>query len=114
MCNNHLDWFKELKATQGSIEVAAISKVKDVNEWGKYFIYSSEEKPLLCIGDAINLKILRANAVKTEYSLDDLQDLESKLVLITGKESKTIAKKETDKFFNVCACLLCFVWTIKI
>jgi len=84
--------------------VAAISKVKDINEWGKYIIFSLEEKPLLFIGDAITLKILRANAVKSEYSLDDLQDLESKLVLITGKESKTIAKKETEKFLNVCEC----------
>jgi len=45
------------------------------------------------------LKIHRSNAVKTEYTLDDLRDLESKLVLITGKHSA--GKQETEKFLNV-------------
>jgi len=59
---------------------------------------------LLDIGDAIKLKILRSKAVKSEYSLDDLRDLESKLVLITGKESAV--RNETDKFLNVCEFLI--------
>ena len=88
-----------MKATQGSFEVTAISKVNDINQWGEYKISSSEETPLLFIGDAIKLKIHRHNAVKQEYSLDDLHDLESKLVLITGKH--TTGKIETDKFLNV-------------
>ena len=45
------------------------------------------------------LKIHRLNAVKKEYSLDDLRDLESKLVLITGKYAA--GKKEIDKFLKV-------------
>jgi len=60
---------------------------------------------LLDIGDAIKLKILRSTAVKSEYSLDDLRDLESKLVLITGKESAV--RNETDKFLNVCEFFDC-------
>ena len=88
-----------MKATQASVEVTAISKVNDINQWGEYKISSSEEMPLLFIGDAIKLKIHRPNAVKPEYSLDDLRDLESKLVLITGKNAA--GKMETDKFLNV-------------
>ena len=103
-CNKHLDWFKELKATQGSFEVTAISKVNDINQWGEYRISSCEEISLLYIGDAIKLKIYRPNAVKQEYSLDDLRDLESKLVLITGKHAA--GKVETDKFLNVCVQLV--------
>ena len=99
-CNNHLDWFVELKETQGSFEVSAISKVKDIIQFGEYKISSTEEMPLLLIGDAINLKIHRFDAVKPEYSLDDLRDLESKLVLITGKH--TAEKAKTEKFQNVC------------
>lgn len=89
----------ELKETQGSFEVAAITKVNDINQWGEYKISSSEKVPLLYIGDAIKLKIHRHNAVKHEYSLDDLRDLESKLVLITGEHAA--GKAETDKFLNV-------------
>ena len=98
-CKNHLDWFVELKETQGSFEVSAISKVLDINKCGEYIISSTEEIPLLFIGDAIKLKIHRFNAVKQEYSLDDLRDLESKLVLITGKH--TAEKAKTENFLNV-------------
>ena len=93
-----------MKATQGSFEVTAISKVKDINQWGEYIISSTGEMPLLFIGDAIKLKIHRLNAVKQEYSLNDLRDLESKLVLITGKHAA--GKVETDKFLNVWIQLL--------
>ena len=88
-----------MKATQGSFEVTAFSEVNDINQWGEYKIYSSEEMPLLFIGDAIKLKIHRHNAVKQEYSLDDLHNLESKLVLISGKHAAE--KVEIDKFLNV-------------
>ena len=88
-----------MKETQGSFEVTAISKVRDINQWGEYKIVSTEETPLLFIGDAIRMKIHRLNAVKQEYSLDDLRDLESKLVLITGKYAA--GKVEIDKFLNV-------------
>ena len=94
-----------MKDTQGSFEVTAISKVNDINKWGKYKISSSEKMSLLYIGDAIHLKIHRLNPVKQEYSLDDLRDLESKLVLITGKDAA--GKAETDKFLNVCYNLPC-------
>ena len=89
-----------MKATQGSFEVTAISKVNDINQYGEYTVSSCEELPLLYTGDAIKLKIHRPNAVKQEYSLDDLHDLESKLILITGKHAA--GKVETDKFLNVC------------
>ena len=92
----------ELKTAQGSFEVTAISKVNDIIKFGEYKISSSEEVALLFIGDAIKLKIHRPNAVKKDYSLDDLRDLESKLVLITGKH--TVEKEKTERFLNVCVC----------
>ena len=88
-----------MKETQGSFVVTAISKVNDIIRFGEYKISSSEQKPLVFIGDAIKLKIHRPNAVKQDYSLDDLRDLESKLVLITGKD--TAEKPKTEKFLYV-------------
>ena len=76
-----------------------MSKVIDIIEYGEYIISSTEEMSLLSISDAIKLKIHRLNAVKREYLLDDLRDLESKLVLITGKH--TTEKAKTEKFLNV-------------
>ena len=94
----------ELKETQGSFEVTAMSKVIDIIQFGEYVISSTEGMPLLSIGNAIKLKIHRLNAVKKEYSLDDLRDLESKLVLITGKH--TTEKAKTERFLNVCFRIL--------
>ena len=65
--------------------------------------------PLIYIGDAIHLKVHRPNAVKQEYSLDDLRDLESKLVLITGKHAA--GRVETDKFLNVCVQFTTYIRT---
>ena len=86
-----------MKATQGSFEITAISKVNDINQWGEYTISSTEEMPLLFIGDAIKLKIHRSNAVKPEYSLDDLHDFEGKVLLLTGKQHSA----GNDKFLYV-------------
>ena len=40
---------------------------------------------------------------KKNYSLDDLSDLESKLVLITGRDSTEA--DEVQVFLQVCACV---------
>ena len=94
-----------MKATQGSFEVNAISKVKDIIQYGECKIFSTEDMPLLFIGDAIKLKIHRVNAIKQDYLLDDLRDLESKLVLITGEH--TGEKAKIQKFLNVCMHTKC-------
>ena len=53
------------------------------------------------IQDMINLKLENTGKQlpKASFSLDDLQDLESELVLITG--SKPENRKEVDQFLNV-------------
>ena len=86
-----------MKATQSSFGVTAISKVNDINKWGEYKISSTEEMPLLFIGDAIKLKIHWLDAVKREYLLDDLRDIEGKLLLLTGKRNSA----GNDKFLYV-------------
>ena len=82
-----------------------MSKVINIIQRGEYKISSSEAMPLLSIGDAIKLKIHRQDPVKKDYmySLDDLRDLESKLVLITGKH--TTEKANAERFLNVCLCI---------
>ena len=53
------------------------------------------------IHDMIHLKLENTGKQlpKTSFSLDDLRDLESKLVLLTG--SKAENRKEVDQFLNV-------------
>ena len=45
------------------------------------------------------------NLTKTSYSLDDLSDLESKLVLITGHDSKQADEVQVFLQASVCVCV---------
>ncbi len=53
------------------------------------------------IHEVIRLKLddRSKQLTKTTYTLDELRDLESKLVLITGSEAKN--REKVDQFFNV-------------
>jgi len=73
----------------------------------KYGIYrigaTSSVAKINSIHDLINMTLdsqrAGAKVYKKEYSLDELRDLESKLVLICG--NKTDSKSEVDHFLNV-------------
>lgn len=76
--------------------------MKDINEQGEYIISSSKDKLLPSIADAIKVKVHRPDAVQAQYTLDELRDLESKLVLITVEDEK---KNEGNKrFLTVSTC----------
>lgn len=94
-----MDWYKEIKRIQGSVEVTSVNQVEDINKFGVYTISCEEGKILQRIDKAIQLKILKVIAAKKLYSFDDLRDLESKLVLIRGRSTKGGA--EIDRFLNV-------------
>jgi heptaprenylglyceryl phosphate synthase len=73
----------------------------------RYGVYqvgiASESKLSQNIHDIIFVKLNPGDKIlaKTFYNLDELRDLESKLVLITG--SKTAIRTEVDHYSNVCA-----------
>lgn len=72
---------------------------------GCYTIAGTSGKIMDSISDMILLTLTQEKtqksrkALKKKYSLDDLKDLESKLVLITG--SKVENRDDVDKFLSV-------------
>jgi len=98
-CKEDLDWYKEIKKIQGDVEVTSVNQVEDIYGFGAYTISCEGKKVMQTIGEAITLKISRVKAAKKLYSFNDLRDLESKLVLIRGRDAKGGA--EIDRFLTV-------------
>lgn len=107
-CNKNLEWYKSVKDTQGSIEETSFDQMNNIQSYGHYTIVGRGDATMYSIHDAIQL-ILKAHTgiklLKKKYGLDELRDLESKLVLITGSEAKN--RDGVDLFINV--CILCNV-----
>ena len=98
-----------MKETQGSVEVTSYGQMRNILKYGCYEVGSTvQSKQVHDVHDLISLKlsIKDKQLNKTSYSLDELRDLESKLVLITG--SKAENRTEVDHYLNVCACIINF------
>ena len=100
-CNEQLEWYKSVKETQGSVEVTSFGKMKNILTYGRYRVGSKSTQTVHSIHDMIHLKLENTEKQLTQnnFSLDDLRDLESKLVLITGTKAEN--RKEVDQFLNV-------------
>ena len=91
-----------MKETQGSVEVTSYGQMRNILKYGLYQIgVTIQSKSVSTIHDLISLKLIVRDKKlsKTSYNLDDLRDLESKLVLITG--SKAENRTEVDYYLNV-------------
>ena len=104
-CNKQLEWYKSVKETQGSVEVTSFGKMNNILRYGRYRVGAKSTQTVHSIHDMIHLKLENTGKQlpQNNFSLDDLRDLESKLVLITG--SKAENRKEVDQFLNVSYCL---------
>lgn len=91
-----------MKETQGSVEVTSYGQMRNILRYGQYHIgTAAQSKPVHTIHNLISLKLILTDKQvnKTSYNLEDLRDLESKLVLITG--SKAENRMEVDHYLNV-------------
>ena len=99
-CNDELEWYKSLKDTQDS--VTSYGEMNHILKHGTYQVGSrSSCNVLKNIHEVIKVK-LRAKdkrITKLLYTFEELQDLESKLVLITG--SKAQNREQVELFLDV-------------
>ena len=101
-CNKELEWYKSVKETQASVEVTSFGQMDIIRTCGQYVVGGRKDVAMDSIHDVIHLTLTQRpgkKLLKTSYSLDELRDLESKLVLITG--SKAENRGEVDQFLNV-------------
>ena len=90
------------------MEVTSYGQMRNVLRYGFYQIGETNQFKLPeNIHDVISVKLIPRDKLltKTSYNLDELRDLESKLVLITG--SKAANRKEVDHYLNVSSVSYC-------
>ena len=94
-----------MKDIQASVEVTSYGQMNNIFEYGCYRI--GIKKPVICKShnQVISLT-LKENKEKSEkrlakkkYNLEELRDLESKLVLITGRNAMN--RKMVELFLDV-------------
>ncbi|XP_055509816.1 E3 ubiquitin-protein ligase rnf213-alpha isoform X2 [Leucoraja erinacea] len=99
----HLEWLKTVKESHGSIEQSSLSLASAINSNGIYII-DSQGKNKLSLGSAIILKLPEAHGDNEEvrsYTLEDLKELQNKLMLMSGKGDH--GRNEVDRFVEVFA-----------
>ena len=106
-----MEWLKTVKESHGSVAITSLAQAKAINNSGVYLVGSvgSEEGPAMqsegrpCLESVVRLTVpLRdeeGNVESKIYSLDELNDLQSKLMLIAGKAEK--GKDDVETFVKV-------------
>ena len=96
-CSKELEWFNEVKAQQGSVKETSFGQMDACIKYGKYRVGESGDTIATNVADIVILAVETKPARK--YTLDELKDLESKLVLITG--SRDCKREKVDGFLDV-------------
>ena len=110
---------KQIKETHGSDALTTLSQVKAINSCGVYHIADSERaskskhvnnEMKLCLENLVELVVPEDKTKDREervYSLEEIKDVQSKLMLIAGKAES--GKEEVDQFNQVCYtfCYFC-------
>ena len=94
--HENLQWLKGVWQSHGSVTVTSFSQAEAINERGVYVVGIAEnvKGSLPTLQTAVSLKISECNDGRQtvhdnkSYSLADIKDLQSKLVLVTAKEEK--------------------------
>ena len=115
--NRQLSWLKQIKESHGSVALTTLMQAEAINTSGVYHIADFEEtkkcrrnrnnngneRDAVCLENIICLVVPGDVAKNTEekvYSLEEIKDVQSKLVLIAGKAES--GKDEVEQFVEVC------------
>ncbi|KAL4233165.1 hypothetical protein ACF0H5_007850 [Mactra antiquata] len=107
--NNQLEWMKEIKKAHGSVEVTSLMQAEAINIGGIYTVgkrrnvNQQNDSSLLNLADIFELSVREQSSASTaqqsmsskdtqphfrRYSFTQLQDLQSRLMLVAGKAEK--------------------------
>ncbi|KAM9843458.1 E3 ubiquitin-protein ligase rnf213-alpha-like [Aulostomus maculatus] len=99
----HLEWLRTVKDSHGSVELSSLSLASAINNKGIYQINAKSVKKL-SLDTALKLQIPEEHdegCPMRTYSLDDLRELQNKLMLMSGKGDQ--GQNEVDQFAEVFA-----------
>ncbi|XP_028416584.1 E3 ubiquitin-protein ligase rnf213-alpha-like [Dendronephthya gigantea] len=106
-----LSWLKQIKESHGSVALTTMVQVEAINSCGTYYIADTEMAKEVKYANAAgglnfeNLVCLNVpedpqkNRERKVYSLEEIKDVQSKLMLIAGKAES--GKEEVDKFNEI-------------
>ena len=101
------------------VEIGTYDQVKAILENGEYQIGSKKQHIFQSVEEIVVLKIKKSTSAKQKYTMNDLKELESKVVLIRDHSTKEqtegvlttenqssifsdkLASKDIEKFLNV-------------
>jgi hypothetical protein len=105
-CNKSIDWYKGLKNSQGDVQLTTLQELEEIRKNGRFVVgvpksvyttscdFKISNMLSLCFDDTCP-KI----TLKKTYNLENIQDLESRLVLIAGQSSEN--NEKMLEFLNV-------------
>uniref|UniRef100_A0A3P8VZZ7 RING-type E3 ubiquitin transferase n=1 Tax=Cynoglossus semilaevis TaxID=244447 RepID=A0A3P8VZZ7_CYNSE len=99
----HLEWLRTVKDSHGSVELSSLSLATAINNKGIYVI-SAHDVKMLRLDTVVRLQISEKDDEGTQtrwYSLEDLRELQNKLMLMSGKGEH--GQHEVDHFAEVFA-----------
>ncbi|KAK5599708.1 hypothetical protein CRENBAI_016743 [Crenichthys baileyi] len=99
----HLEWLKTVKDSHGSVELSSLSLATAINNKGIYLINAQGVKKL-SLETALKLQIPEEHDEGQHmrcYSLEDLRELQNKLMLMSGKGDQ--GQNEVEHFVEVFA-----------
>ena len=103
-CKRNLQLYKNIKDAQGHVQRTTLEELSAINNDGCFVI--GNERGIDVSSDISNVcqLILDKEVDKSHkiYNLGNLQDLESRLVLLAGQSSENT--KQVHKFLNVSEC----------
>ncbi|XP_052808680.1 E3 ubiquitin-protein ligase rnf213-alpha-like isoform X1 [Mya arenaria] len=100
--NRELEWLKDIKKAHGSVEVTSLMQAEAINAEGIYTVgkgaWKGSDSSDMMIKDIMKLTVPGKDGQRQQkhYTFDQLQDLQSRLMLVAGKSDSSIVKS-TDK-----------------
>ena len=109
-----LPWLKQIKESHGSVAITTMLQVEAINSSGIYYIADSEKSKDIkdlnngdrsCLENVVCLIVPKEkNREKKIYSMEEVKNVQSKLMLIAGKAES--GKEEVDQFNQVCVMFI--------
>ena len=100
-CHKDLSFLKQIKNMQAPIEVNTFDQVKTILLYGEYCISCKYHQIFHSDKEVVNLMIKDCPYSNQHYTLSDLKDLESKIILIRDSQSSTANGEGTETFLSV-------------
>ena len=109
-----LPLLKQIKESHGSVAITTMLQVEAINSSGIYYIADSEKSKDIkelnngdrsCLENVVCLIVPKEkNREKKIYSMEEVKNVQSKLMLIAGKAES--GKEEVDQFNQVCVMFI--------